>query len=242
MEKRSGLNMERVKIARRTMVLFFVVDTSGSMAGDKIGSVNDAIRETVPDLRDLSDSNPDAAIKVAALQFDTDARWLYSQPVDSADFQWNDLQIGGLTSLGLALGKLNEKLSKTQFLQEAAGSFAPVIILLSDGGPTDDYKKGLEDIKKNNWFKHAIKIAIAIGNGADKNVLAEFTGNSEAVIEVHNRSALKAIIKFVSVTSSQVNSKSSGVEDASKQDKVISQVKDYVDTQNIEDVGLDEFN
>ena len=64
------MNTERVKIARRTMVLFFVVDTSGSMAGDKIGSVNDAIRETVPDLRDLSDGNPDASIKIAALEFD----------------------------------------------------------------------------------------------------------------------------------------------------------------------------
>ena len=72
--------------------------------------------------------------------------------------------------------------------------------------------------------------------------MTEFTGNSEAVIEVHNRSALKAIIKFVSVTSSQVNSKSSGVEDASKQDKIIGQVRDYVDTQNIEDTDLDEFN
>ena len=236
------MDTNRVKIDRRTMTLFFIVDTSGSMAGAKIGSVNDAIRETIPDLQELSDNNPDAAIKIAALQFDTDARWLYPQPIDSADFRWNDLQVSGLTSLGLALNTLNEKLSKSQFLQEAAGSFAPVIILLSDGAPTDHYKDGLENIKKNNWFKHAIKIAIAIGNDADKNVLAEFTGNSEAVIEVHNRSALKAIIRFVSVTSSQVSSQSSSVDDASKQDKVISQVRDYVDTQNIDDTDLDEFN
>lgn len=236
------MNTDRVKIARRTMVLFFLVDTSGSMVGDKIGSVNDAIRETVPDLQDLSNSNADAAIKIATLQFATDVQWLYPQPIDSGDFRWNDLQVGGLTSLGAALNELNKKLSKSQFLQEAAGSFAPVIILLSDGGPTDDYKKGLDSIKQNNWFKHAIKIAIAIGNDADKNVLTEFTGNSEAVIEVHNRSALKAIIKFVSVTSSQVNSKSSGVEDTSKQDKVVSQVKNFVDTQNIEDTDLDEFD
>ena len=114
--------------------------------------------------------------------------------------------------------------------------------MLSDGAPTDDYKKELENIKKNNWFKHAIKIAIAIGNDAIKSMLAEFTGNNEAVIEVHNKSALKAIIKFVSVTSSQVNSKSSGVEDSSKQDKVIEQVTDFVNTQNIEDVDLDEFS
>ena len=53
---------------------------------------------------------------------------------------------------------------------------------------------------------------------------------------------LKAFIRFVSVTSSQVNSKSSGVEDTTKQEKVISQVKNFVDTQNVEDVDLDEFN
>ena len=236
------MNTERINIARKTMVLCVLVDTSGSMSGEKIGSLNDAIRETVPDLKDLSSNNPDAAIKIAVLQFDTDVRWLYPQPIDSEGFLWNDLQAGGLTSLGAALNELNGKLSKTQFLQEAAGSYAPVIILLSDGGPTDDFAKGLANVKQNNWFKHAIKVAIAIGNDADKNVLTQFTGNSEAVIEVHNKSALKAIIKFVSVTSSQVNSKSSGVEDVTKQDKVVSQIKDYVDTENIEDVDLDEFN
>ena len=231
------MDTNRIQIARKTMVLFFLVDTSGSMYGEKIGSLNDAIRETVPDLKDLSQSNPDAAIKI-----DTNVRWLYPQPIDSEQFRWNDLQAGGLTELGAALLELNGKLSKTQFMQEAAGSYAPVLILLSDGGPTDNFDSALEVIKKNAWFKHAIKIAIAIGNDADKNVLAQFTGNSESVIEVHNKSALKAIIRFVSVTSSQVNSKSSSVEDASKQDKVNKKIKEYVDTENIEDVDQNEFD
>ena len=236
------MDTSRVAIARKTMTLFFLVDTSGSMCGEKIGSLNEAVRETIPDLNDLSVSNPDAAIKIAALQFDSEVKWLYPQPIEADKFQWNNLQADGLTSLGAALDELNGKLSKSQFMKEAAGSYAPVIILLSDGGPTDDFNAALERIKKNNWFKHAIKVAIAIGNDADKNVLAQFTGTSEAVFEVHNKAALRAIIKFVSVTSSQVNSKSSGVEDASKQQKVIEQVQDFVDTNNIEDVNLDEFN
>ena len=236
------MDTSRVAIARKTMTLFFLVDTSGSMYGEKIGSLNEAVRETIPDLNDLSVSNPDAAIKIAALQFDSDVKWLYPQPIEAEKFQWNDLQADGLTALGGALDELNSKLSKSQFMQEAAGSYAPVIILLSDGGPTDDFDAALERIKKNNWFKHAIKVAIAIGNDADKNVLAQFAGTLEAVFEVHNKAALRAIIKFVSVTSSQVNSKSSGVEDASKQQKVIEQVQDFVDTNNIEDVNLDEFN
>lgn len=75
-----------------------------------------------------------------------------------------------------------------------------------------------------------------------KMFLTEFTGSSESVIDVHNRSALKAIIKFVSVTSSQVNSKSSGVDDRSKQELVNAQIQQFVDTQNIDDTDDDEFN
>lgn len=236
------MDTNRIQIARRTMVLFFLVDTSGSMMGEKIGSLNDAIRETVPDLRELSKSNSDAAIKIAVLQFDTNVKWLYPQPVDSEQFRWNDLQAGGLTSLGEALKELNSKLSKTQYLQEAAGSYAPVIILISDGGPTDDFDRALEEIKKNNWFKHSIKVAIAIGNDADKNVLARFTGTSESIVEVHNKAALKSLIKFLSVTSSQVNSQSSGVEDESKQAKVNERITDFTGRQNIDDVSKDEFD
>ena len=38
------------------MVLFFLVDTSGSMYGTKIGTVNTAIEEIIPELKDLSES------------------------------------------------------------------------------------------------------------------------------------------------------------------------------------------
>ena len=54
--------------------------------------------------------------------------------------------------------------------------------------------------KVNNWFKAAIKIAIAIGDDADKDVLKQFAGNSEVVFTVHNIDALKQIIRIVAVT------------------------------------------
>lgn len=44
---------EIVEIPRKTMVMFFVVDTSGSMAGSSIGQVNDAMREVLPDLTEM---------------------------------------------------------------------------------------------------------------------------------------------------------------------------------------------
>ena len=113
-------------------------------------------------------------------------------------------------------------------MQAASGSFAPAIILLSDGGPTDDYYSGLTKLKANNWFKAAIKVAIAIGDDADKDVLKDFTGTNEAVFTVHNIEALKQIIRVVAVTSSQIGSKSSTAGDVSKQDQVIKDVTEAV--------------
>jgi uncharacterized protein YegL len=205
---------DKVEIPRRTMVLFFVIDTSGSMDGSKIGAVNTAIEEVIPAIREVSDENADAQIKIAALEFSSGARWITSSgPVEADQFRWNYLNAEGVTDFGAACKTLNEKLSTKAFMQEATGSFAPAIFLLSDGEPTDSWDRELAALRQNNWFKAAVKVAIAIGDDANKDVLKEFTGTMEAVLETHNSATLKKMIKFVSVRASQVASKSSNVND-----------------------------
>ena len=227
---------EVVSVPRRTMTLFFLIDTSGSMEGNKIGAVNDAVANVLPMLNEISAENPDAEIKVAALEFSSGTNWLYSEPKLASEFIWQDVKASGLTSLGAACVELSSKLSRGEFMQAASGSFAPAIILLSDGGPTDDFESGLKKLKDNNWFKAAIKIAIAIGDDADKDVLKQFTGNAEAVFTVHNIDALKQIIRVVAVTSSQIGSKSCTTGETTKQDQVIEEVKDAID--NINGAGV----
>lgn len=214
-------------IPRRKMILFFLIDTSGSMCGAKIGSVNDAIENVLPMIGEISDENPDAEINVAALEFSTETRWLYDEPKEAKDFIWQKVEADGLTSLGEACEELNKKLSRTGgFMPTSTGSgyFAPAIILLSDGGPTDNFDAGLKALQGNQWFRNAIKIAIAIGDDADKGVLKQFTGSSEAVITVHNIDALKKMIRIIAITSSKIGSKSTSATDSSKQEQVIDEI------------------
>jgi uncharacterized protein YegL len=197
-------------------VLFFLIDASGSMDGSKIGAVNSAIEEVIPALQEVSDENADAQIKVAALEFSSGARWITaSGPLEVEQFRWNTINAAGVTDFGAACKALNEKLSTKAFMNEATGSFAPAVFLLSDGEPTDDWQKDLTALKQNNWFKAAVKVAVAIGDDANKDVLKEFTGSMEAVLETHSAAMLKKMIKFVSVRASQVASKSSNVSDSS---------------------------
>ncbi len=220
-------------IPRKVMTLIYLVDTSGSMSGSKIAALNTAVQETLPVIEDISRTNADAVIKVAVLEFSSDVRWMYPEPVDVADFRWSDLTAGGLTALGGAYEELNNKLSYSHgFMREPAGSYAPVILLMSDGAPTDDTAHGLAKLRANNWYKSATKIAIAIGNDCYKKELELFTGTDEAVLTVHNIDELKKIITLVSVTASRVNSQTTsvGADAPDKQTETIDRVKEGIES------------
>ena len=223
-------------IVKREMVLFFMIDQSGSMEGTKMGAVNTAVREVIPELKTIGGADVD--LRVAVLKFSSGCIWMHpSGPIPVNDFVWHNIQASGVTDLGAACIELNDKMSHSKFLNRPSGSVAPAIFLMSDGSATDDYNGGLAQLQHNNWYKHAIKIAVAIGDDAEFDELAKFTGAKEAVITVHTPEALKKMIKFVSVTSAQIGSQSQGSNMQSKQNNMIQQVQDFVQSDPSFDPG-----
>lgn len=201
---------------RKVMTLFYLVDTSSSMRGSRIGTLNAAMEESIPLLKEVAVANDDAEIRVAILQFSSGCQWITPEtgPVMIDELSWNDLPAEGITDFGAALLELDRKLSRNAFLKSQTGAYAPVILLISDGAPTDNWEKGLNQIKNNNWFRHAIKIAIDIESGAEKSVLEAFTGNSEAILDAKNTAVLKKMIHKVSVRASEFQSHSKQADDS----------------------------
>jgi uncharacterized protein YegL len=217
-------------ITRRQMVMFFLIDTSGSMEGTKISSVNTAIREVIPELRDIGGADID--LKIAVMEFSTGLRWQNpAGPVSVETFTWSNLTADGATNLGAAFYELNSKLSRNSYLQAPSASLAPVIMLMSDGLPSDEWESSLGSLKNNNWFKSAVKVALAIGSDADADVLAQFTGDRAAVLTVYTPETLRAMIKKVSITSSQIGSRSQplqGGQIISKQEAFTKEIQNIV--------------
>lgn len=196
-------------VARKAMTIFYVLDTSGSMAGAPIGTLNSAMEETIAALKQQAESNGDAELKIAVLEFNSGCKWLNpSGPEDMEDFMWEELSAGGLTDIGAALNELDSKLSRSAFLSSITGSYLPIIIFMTDGCATDDYSKALEKIRKNKWFQRATKIGFALGDDPDKKMISEVVGNCEAVINTNDLSLFSRLMKYVSVTSSMLVSTS----------------------------------
>lgn len=215
MSNRYGDNLEGV--TTRTMTLFYLFDKSGSMSGTKIAQVNNAMRDIPQIIKDVADGAANAKIEVVAASFSNDVEWITPTPQTPEEFinTWQPINAGGLTSLGAALKALNEKMSRKGFLGEnPMGYLAPGLIFLSDGEPTDDWEKPLEELKKNNWFKSAIKVAFAVGEDADRDVLAKVCGTPEAVVAIDDPEKIRQYIKFVTATVSKTGTTSSTGKDA----------------------------
>lgn len=196
------------ELASRPLHFFWVVDCSGSMYGEKIAAVNHAIQSTIPEMRDAAENNPNAQLLVRTLQFSSGASWVTATPEKIEDFTWQNLDAGGITDMGKAFDLLAAQLTIPPMSERA---LPPVLVLLSDGQPTDDYKKSLDKLLSLPWGKKAVRIAISIGQDADDSVLQEFTGNRELVLQANNPEALVKMIKWASTAASIVSAPASRI-------------------------------
>ena len=163
-------------LAKRPLQFIWIVDCSGSMQGKKIESLNLAIKESIKPMQDVADDNPNAEVLVRVIKFSDGAQWHVSQPTEAHSFKWTDLDADGLTDMGKALTMLADALKVEKMPQRG---LPPVLVLVSDGQPTDDFNGGLKALMDQPWGTKAARIGVAIGEDADLDVLQKFIGNAE---------------------------------------------------------------
>lgn len=183
-------------MARRPLHFIWIADCSGSMSGSKIQSLNNAIREALPAMRDVAAENPNAEVLVRAAKFSSGASWHAAKPMSVDQFQWKDLDTSGGTDMGKAMQLVAKELDPAIMPRRA---LPPVLVLISDGHPTDAYVTGLRALMDQPWGKKAVRIAIAIGADADKEVLRRFIGHPELEpLQANNAEDLVNFIRWAS--------------------------------------------
>lgn len=184
------------QMASRPLHFFWVLDCSGSMGGAKIQSLNFAIRECIPEMQAVARDNPECQMFVRVLTFSSGARWHVSQPTPVEKFTWSDVQADGVTDMGRAMELLSDAMNVTNMGERA---LPPVLVLVSDGQPTDDYAGGLKKLMAQPWAQKAVRIAIGIGDEADYDVLDKFIAHPEfKALRADNAPTITRYIKWAS--------------------------------------------
>ena len=201
------INKRRSKLgegARKSLHLFVLIDTSGSMKGDRIAGLNEAMSTIIPELKAAAEVNPMADLYFSVIEFSTQATWIHKMmPMDEVP-NWKSVEYGGLTDLGAALQLVNEVMTPADMPAGLGRRNAPpVLVLLSDGYATDDWEKEMNLFEQTTFGKKSsahVKVAIAIGDDTDMDMLERFTGNIEYVVKSNNIEQLKSYLIWATVT------------------------------------------
>jgi len=193
----------------RRLPVFLVLDISGSMTGEPIEAVKNGVQVLVSTLRQDPYALETAFLSV--ITFDSAARQLVPL-TELSMFQMPDIQATGTTALGDALSLLASKVSTevAKTTAEVKGDWKPLVFLMTDGEPTDNWQKGLADFKKQ---KFGMVVACAAGQGANTSILKQIT-DIVVQLDTADSATIKAFFKWVSASVSTGSQKieASGIE------------------------------
>jgi uncharacterized protein YegL len=186
----------------RRLPVYLLLDTSGSMSGEPIEAVKNGVQVLISTLR--SDPYALETAYLSVITFDSSARQLVPL-TELSMFQMPEIQASGATAFGEALSLLANKVSTevTKTTAEEKGDWKPIVFLMTDGGPTDNWQQGLADFKRQ---KFGMVVACAAGQGADTNILKQVT---EIVVQLDtaDSATIKAFFKWVSASVSTSSTK-----------------------------------
>lgn len=171
-----GIIVTREKPLTRHFI--WICDRSGGMAKyGRIQALNTAICEVIPLMQKEAEEYPFVRVLVRAIKFSNGAQWHIAQPTPVEDFKWVDLTPNGTgRDMGKALSMVAEQL---KILAITKSMLPPVLVLISYREPTDDFKSGLRKLMEQPWGRKSVRVAIALGQNADCEVLQKFIGHPE---------------------------------------------------------------
>lgn len=196
-----------VEVRSRVLEIIMLIDCSTSMRGKRIAAANQAMRESINELKTEAAQHPDIEYRMRCIAFASEACWhIGPDPINLAQLAWTDLKAKGWTETGAAVDMLAQSIRMENMPKRG---LPPVMALVSDGGNTDGkaYDKAIDRLNTEIWGNKAIRLSIGIGDKFNRQQLEKFTNHPEVgVLEAKNAVDLANYIRYATVNASIASS------------------------------------
>jgi uncharacterized protein YegL len=179
----------------RRLPVYLLLDVSGSMSGAPLEAVKQGMNELVKNLNDVPQAVETCWLSV--ITFESQARQVVPL-TELPKFISPPLQTGGGTAMGAAFELLNQAIDRDvkPNTAERKGDYQPIIFLLTDGAPTDEYRSSLDRVKQRKEKKSVTLIALGCGSQANMDLLKE-VANIALRLEDTTPQGIKDFFKWV---------------------------------------------
>ena len=188
----------------RRLPVYFLLDTSGSMRGEPIQALNNALSGMINTLR--TDAQALDSLWISIITYDREVKQI-SPLTELVSFQLPEITCpqSGPTNTGAGLEYIIQKVKKDVIIGSSTqkGDWKPLLFVFTDGKPSDMplYREKIIEIKDLNF---GAVVGCAAGPKADDVILKELTDNV-VHLDSTDSSTLKKFFKWVSETIEQGN-------------------------------------
>jgi uncharacterized protein YegL len=188
----------------RRLPVYFLLDTSGSMRGEPIQALNNALSGMVNTLR--SDAQALDSLWISIVTYDREVKEI-APLTELVSFQLPEITCpqSGPTNTGAGLEYIIQQVKKDVIKGSSTqkGDWKPLLFVFTDGKPSDMplYREKIIEIKNLNF---GAVVGCAAGPKADDIILKELTDNL-VHLDSADSSTLKQFFKWVSETIEQGN-------------------------------------
>jgi len=182
----------------RPLPVVVLADTSGSMQGEKIAALNEALRQMIESFRELDDGRITPWVSI--ITFDDTAR-VAVPPSPAHAVKVPELRANGRTAMGAALGMVRELLEDRARMPGSA--YTPNLVLVSDGQPNDEWQPPLEALLGSQRAGRGLRLAMAIGSDADETMLKRFVSPEIPVVRAAHARRIRSFFQLVTFTVAQ---------------------------------------
>ena len=180
----------------KPLPVILLLDVSYSMSGEKITSLNHAVKEMISSFSQEEKMEIEILVSVITFGGNVD---LYIPYTNASEVEWQNMTVSGMTPMGGALKMAKAMIEDTETTPSRA--YRPTVILVSDGQPNDDWEKPLRDFISEGRSSKCDRMAMAIGHDADETVLKMFLeGTENQLFYAENASQLHEFFKFVTMS------------------------------------------
>ena len=187
--------MEFTAQPKRVLPLILLTDTSSSMR-EWMGELNTAIRDMLGTLKEQESLK--AEIHISFITFGNGGANLHTALTPVSNIEFNNFTEGGMTPLGGALRIAKEMVENREIIPSR--SYAPIILLLSDGEPNDNgWENEMYRFINDGRSKKCMRMSLGIGRDYDYDVLKRFSSSGE-VYEAKDSTNIIDFFKFMTMT------------------------------------------